>query len=400
MTARALPGKLNLYLILCLLLSTALLPAAAIADTEGHFDLKFSGVIEVIDENAWIVAGQPLTIGERTEIQPTPAGIEPGMWADVMAKRQDDLLLAMQIIVRPPELRLKGPVGFRPDGDVGTWVVGGQAFVGTADSRYSERLGSLDPGNWGEVYAIQNANGDRVIQRMRAIESQEAVQIYGAIQATADDSWTLSTIPVTVNESTLINGQPRLGLLAHAGASLSDDQNLVALHLKPVWIEPNATRPDVSFTGVIETLPSGATLAGPWTVDGQTVWVTDATIIDETKGPVELGATVHVSGWQEEDQVLAWRITVLDCQGEWGHVFRFRGPIQEMPAQGLLGPWTIGGQQVQVNQRTRVQGAQHAQLGAPAEVGVVRRQNGEMTALWLRIQPRPNTSEIVLPAME
>src|SRR6266496_1239713 len=50
------------------------------------------------------------------------------------------------------------------------------------------------------------------------------------------------------------------------------------------------------FTGVIESLPSGAGFIGDWRVAGRTVHVTSSTRIEQTDGQVALGATVKVEG--------------------------------------------------------------------------------------------------------
>ncbi len=89
----------------------------------------------------------------------------------------------------------------------------------TDKTKISDRGGPLDIGDWAEVYALRD--GMKLIAvRMRGIEIQPDIEIFGAIEAFSDTSWTLSGINLAVNADTLIQGQPAVGLLAHATATL------------------------------------------------------------------------------------------------------------------------------------------------------------------------------------
>lgn len=390
----------SIWLMAALALLVALLPAhlAFASDSDGHFDLKFTGVIHSIDPDQWVVAGQTLIITDRTMVRRAGGSLEPGQWADVMARPQEGgSWLALWVTVRPPEARLKGVVSERPVDGIGLWTIAGQSILVTEETRISERLGPAEVDHWVEVYYRQQADGTLLALRIRGAEPRQLVHVYGAIQAAGDTGWTLSGIPLAVDAATLIARDPIIDVVAHAEATLREDGTLLALHLHPVWIEPGGLRPEVAFIGVVEELPDEG-LVGDWLVDDTAVVVTPATVINQTKGLVELGAAVHVLGWQEGDQVVAIRISVVRPAegGQVGPFRHFRGPIEAMPPRGLYGQWTVGGQQVQVMQQTRIEGAEHAQIGAPAEVGAVQRRNGEMFALWLRIRPVPDAMDVMV----
>lgn len=218
-----------------LLAAAVFLPIAAPAraDEMGQNDVMFSGVLDSFSDDAWVVAGQALVVDSHTHIRLTAGPAEPGMWADVRATRQeDDSLLARQIVVRRPEVRLKGMVADKPEDTVGNWIIAGQTIVVNADTRISTRSGPVEEGRWVEVFAEESSNPTGLLAlRIRAIRPQPAVEILGAIQAFAADSWTLSTIPLAVDAETLIAGEPQVSLLTHAAAELQDDGSLRALQI-------------------------------------------------------------------------------------------------------------------------------------------------------------------------
>ncbi len=179
-------------------------------------------------------------------------------------------------------------------------------------------------------------------------------------------------------------------LLARTGdgeiaADLLVDNTLKAQRLSVEWREPNGPRPDIAFNGTVQQLPAQG-LEGQWRVSGRTVNVTAATAIDQSKGPVEVGVQVRVVGRQEQNQVQALRITVLDCgTNPCPPMILLRGRIQSLPPSGLLGVWTIDGQRVRVNQRTRLVNGQNAHIGALVELGAFQPPQGAPIALWLRV---------------
>jgi len=375
--------------------AVAFVPALpALAQQEARFDVKFSGVIIAVPtpsadtayQGEWNVAGYAVTVDANTRVHLTVGKAETGMWADVLARRgADDELVALQIAVLPPEVRLKGPVSAKPDdpNGIGDWTIAGQTITVTADTRISERSGPVDVDHWVEVYALEQ-DGGLVALRMRGIEPLPAVEIFGAIQG-ADPAWLISTIPVAYNDDTLFREEPAAGLLAHVAANLADAGSLLALRWNVLWVEPSSTRPDVSFIGIVKALPEDG-LEGVWTVDEQTVVVDANTDINQRKGLVVEGARVHVVGWQDGDQVLAVQITVLaspDAPGQYRYI---RGRIEALPVGGLLGEWIVNGYKFQVTRRTRLVNPEAAQIGAFAEAALIRLRDGSVVAVWVRVR--------------
>ncbi len=150
------PSRAIRWLIASILLSTTLLASLpALAAPQTPLDIKFSGVITTVPAAAgepWEIAGQMLAVNATTRVRLTCGPAAAGMWADVTAQRQaDDSLLALHIAVRPPEVRVKGPVAFKPEGGIGAWIIAGQTLTVTAETAISQRGGPVDVGYWVEV---------------------------------------------------------------------------------------------------------------------------------------------------------------------------------------------------------------------------------------------------------
>ena len=372
------------------LLAALVLPAGLVsaqAPEDPSIDVIFTGVLVSTGDTQWVVAGQTVLIDEQTRIRLTAGPAQPGMWVEVKADRQsDDSLLAKLIVVRRAEMKLVGPVLAKPDNGIGVWTVAGQAITVTDQTRINPRGGPIVVGNWVELFAEESGDPTSLVaKRIRKVPAKPAVEITGAIQAFGADSWTLSRVPLAVDANTAITGEPQVGLIAHGDADLQSDNTLRARRLFVAWRQPNGPQPNIVFTGTVEQLPAQG-LEGQWLVSGRTVNVTAATAIDQSKGPVEVGAQVRVAGRQEQGVIQAQRITVLDCPGgACPPVVVLRGRIQNLPPNGLLGVWTVEGQQVRVTERTRLVNGQNAHVGARVELAATRHPQGVPVALWLRV---------------
>jgi len=366
------------------------------AQAAASLDIKFAGVIQAVPAapgypvGVWRVAGREITVNARTRIQPRGAVATAGMWADVSARRgADGALTAQQVLVMPAEIRIKGPIGAKPadPNGLGDWTIAGQKITVNADTKISQRGGALDVGNWAEVFATK-ADAGLVALRMRGIERQEDVNIFGAIESFSDTQWVLSGIPLTVVTSTLILGAPATDLLAQAGAALQEDGSLLALRLRVSAKEPDSQRQPVAFDGMVEALPAHG-LIGQWTISGKQVTVSAATAVNQAKGLAAVGAKVHVVGWQMDERITATLIVVLESPTPGGQFVRFMGPIEKLPEGGLIGDWQVAGRQVRVTANTRLADPRFAKIGAIAEVGGVQGTDGIVTAAWIKIAPKP-----------
>jgi hypothetical protein len=384
--------KLAAVIFTVMLLAIAVTPATAGA---GAFDVQFSGVIDSVPVgpgDAWQIAGHEVAVDDATQVVLSTGTVAPGMWADVQARREaDDSLLASRITVRPAEMRLKGPVQAKPAENLGTWVIAGQSFLVDEETRINLRAGPIAVDTWVEVIAVEEADALRAL-RIHAVEACEDVEVYGAIQAFSPTRWTISSVPVAANTDSLVVGEPEVGLLVHVLATLQEDDSLLGKTFKVTWVEPQRLylRQPATLRGIVEALPADG-LIGAWTVADRTVQVTDATRIFQVKGIVEIGAEVHVVGWEENGEIIAVEITILSGNYNGGRRFQWQGTVVALPpGGGPYGKWIIdvNGEQIQVQVvlRTRITNWGQARVGAPVELGGVQARNGTRVATWLRIR--------------
>lgn len=414
MTTHRLPSVLAWLLAICLLAAVALVPVApALAESEARLDVKFVGVINAVPMNpgeVWIIGGQTVAVNAATRIVVGSRPAEAGQWADVTARRQADAsLLAIKIVVMPPEVRLRGPIGDKPDDPqgLGAWIIAGQTIWVTAETRLDTRRGMPEEGGWAEVVAIEEplpavaaeVNATRLVAvRLSACPPQPEIEVTGAIQAFSETAWTLSSIVLQLDSETLVAGLPAVDLIAHAAARLEDDGSLTALRLRVSWVEPGNMRSPVTFIGLIELLPPRG-LVGPWVVDGKTVLVMPNTAVYQQKGWAVVGAKVEVKGWQVDNKTIATEITVLESPAGPIRLVRIAGKIEALPPTGLIGNWQISGQTVTVTERTRIEGARFAAVGAEVQGEGLALANGSVIANWLRISPKvePQPSHTPMP---
>lgn len=187
----------------------------------------------------------------------------------------------------------------------------------------------------------------------------------------------------------------------------------------------------VQFTGTVAIVPSGNNWEGAWRIDGQIVYVSPSTVVDEQRGGLGKGAQVEVEGWSRPDgSVDAGWIHVLsgvaastpaaviggpnvtpaagnaptaaptatatasatgglatpvpanpqpaaaesenDSQGgnRSGRQVVFRGVVESWPASGLVGDWCVSGRKIHATDGTRIRQQQWT-LGPGALVQVL-----------------------------
>lgn len=119
--------------------------------------------------------------------------------------------------------------------------------------------------------------------------------------------WVVAGRVVHVGEDTAIDqsrGAPAIGVLAQVKGTVLADSSVEAAEievLQAVAIRPRPRPQRVEVAGVVAALPSGPPFLGDWTVEETVVHVAGATLIDESKGAVAVGAFVLVRGVKRED---------------------------------------------------------------------------------------------------
>ena len=187
------------------------------------------------------------------------------------------------------------------------------------------------------------------------------VEINGVVQTMPASgligAWTVAGRALSTDSATVIKqelGVIGIGALVEVKGSEEAGGNVLAssIEVKQGVGTPPPPGPGISgeFTGAIQAMP-GSSLLGQWTIAARTVQVISTTILDQELGGFAVGATVEVHGTVDAGGVLtAGRIevkaggTMTPVPGE--STLEVMGPIDALPASGLLGTWRVGGRNV------------------------------------------------------
>jgi len=196
--------------------------------------VKIEGVISNISSAAWVVAGQTIMVNANTEINQEKARAEVGAWARVRAKRRSDgSLLALKITIergseqRGEPLEFKGVIEQIGDD---SWVISGKTVLLNEETKIE---GTPHVGWLAEVKALRRADGSILAKRIvvKAPETHE-VEFEGVIESIGESQWRIGGRNVLIDEHTVIEGSPAVGLKAEVRAEERPDGSLLARHIK------------------------------------------------------------------------------------------------------------------------------------------------------------------------
>ncbi|HKW97158.1 MAG TPA: DUF5666 domain-containing protein [Bryobacteraceae bacterium] len=157
-----------------------------------------------------------------------------------------------------------------------------------------------------------------------------------------------------------------------------------------VTVPPPAAQ--ANFSGSVQGLPVSG-LVGNWLVSGKTVHVSQATQINQQKGPVSVGACVEIEGTINADgSVTASQIMVESASGgcappqNENAEAEFSGVVQKLPAgTSLIGDWLISGRTVHVSATTQMETEGAVLIGSCVEVKGMIAADGSVTATNLEV---------------
>lgn len=172
------------------------------------------------------------------------------------------------------------------------WRVGGQQVFISSTSINQERA-KAQVGGHAVVNAVKKADGRLVATSIVVLsgpdQPPEPKEFNGAISAISGDTWVVAGRTVQVGSAT-IEGEPRVGSVAHVKADQYADGRLVARHITVESVQEQIVR----FGGIVQSFSESS-----WVVAGQRVAVNSDTKIsgDPQVGAIaEVEAVVHVDG--------------------------------------------------------------------------------------------------------
>ena len=261
--------------------------------------IEFTGLIERIETQRWVVSGVEVCILPETVIKGQP---KVGVPARVRAQWQADCWQALEITTYPA-IGDEGQVQF--EGTIEAigptlWVVSGVAVEITEDTTVA---GEPQVGRRAEVTAYLQAGGRLWAQHILVISAaDDRTRRFGGLitaihSGQQPQEWMITELEpvaktdettVLVNGSTLIDQSRAVaapGMWAEVTAYREDDGRLWARRIR---IERPVA---VAIEGTLDTAPTGS--SGWWLVDNHRVYVHERTVI---VGTLLTGMRVYVTG--------------------------------------------------------------------------------------------------------
>lgn len=297
-----------------------------------------------------------------------------------------------------------------PVGLIGDWVVSGTTVHVTAFTQIEQEHGPVTVDACVKVKGLLQGDGSMDASKIETKESSKCgggggphVEFYGTIESLPSTpgwigDWTVSGRTVHVTASTQIEQEHSLvavGAYIEVKGTQQADGSIDATRIEVKMAEGGGGGGDGSYTkfyGTIESLPAPGWI-GDWVVGGRTVHVDAATRIEQEDGPVAVGAYVEVKGWSQADgSVNAIKIEVKSSPGGGvggGHT-KFYGTVENLPAAGWVGDWTVSSRTVHVDATTRVE-QEHGPVvvGAYVEVKGWIQADGSVNATKIEVKSSP-----------
>lgn len=300
-------AALTLLAVLVTAAPTLALAEGSEPNPPGNPVVNFRGVIESQAEQTWVVSGVTVVLDDHTVVLDQAGPAVVGATVQVHGTRQQDGSVLARVIkvlkpaVSPPRpVQFTAPIRDLPDeGLFGEWVVGEETVVVSDETNILPESVVPAVGDIAHVVGFRTDDGkvDAKLIHIRAPSVIE-VEFVGPIQRFSDTEWVVRNVTVIITESTVIEGTPEIGLLAEVKGFLQPDRTVVATHIRVR--EPAAT---VNIRGIIVSKSSDG-FPAVWGIrplvstdvhpNVISVTVTANTVIDEEKGPADVGALVQV----------------------------------------------------------------------------------------------------------
>lgn len=324
-------------------------------------DQKFSGAIESISGDTWVIGGRNFKVTAITRLD---GGLAVGVTARVeFITQPDGIMLATEIQTDEEDEKFKGEI---QSVSADTWVIGGETFRVNSATRLDQ---GLAVGVIARVEFIRMTDGTKLALEIET-DRPDDQKTTGVIESTSGDTWVIGGRTFKVNNATRFDQGLVVGAMARVKFITLADGTMLATEIE--------TDRGLRFTGTIESVS-----ASTWTIGGKTFTVDQATRLDEGLG---VGRKAKVRFIERADgTVLATRID-LDKSGPGGLEQRFEGAIQAIGADA----WVVEGKTFKVNQGTRIDGDLKA--GQKVRVEFITQLDGTMLATRIRPeggQPTP-----------
>lgn len=277
-----------------------------------------------------------------------------------------------------PTNEFRGFIQSRPEGLLGTWVVGGRSFVASNSSEFKIKDGPLTVGACAKVdfytlsgvdmiREIESESGDdcagtgpRPSSTPDSRDDRDETKIYAPIDsipaAPYVGTWTIGGIAYQANSQTEFDqddGAFAVGACVRADFKVINGVNVLdEVETKEAYKCQGAVgEPSNLFKayGVIDTYTT--TRPSVWVVSGISYTVSASTTIEAEHGPFAVGAYVEVKYVVTNGERVATKIETHVAPGSGSG--NISGSLDDRPSDDW-GVWTVGGQTYQGDPAIRV----------------------------------------------
>ena len=340
----------------------------------------------------WTVDGVNYTAAS-TEFSTQHGDFATGICVKVEYTQSGDTRTAREIETEPPsdcgssgqvgELETKGRIDAMPvNGLIGDWTIAGELYAANAQTRFDQERGSFETGRCVEVEyrlngGMRTATKIATKRQHDCSASQTNNEAFGFIGALPDSgtlgTWIIGGLPFVVNAATTLDDGPFVtGLLVEVHFTVATDGSLIATRIEGEQGVGVADQALAIAYGLIQSMPGGD-FADTWEIGGNTYKASADTRFEQDEGAFMVGACAKV-GYRVENNVnVAVKIETEppgDCPSDNGTpINRTAGFVKQIPPNGFIGTWLIGGNAYEVNAATQLQ-EDHGVLGVGAFVKI------------------------------
>jgi len=326
--------------------------------------VEFKGYIESIGDDAWVIGGQTVLVDANTVIDESEGPAVVGAYVEVKAIRQSDGSLYARRIKVEESHETPEPTE-TPD-----------ATETPEPTETPDATETPEP--------TETPDATETPEPTETPDPGPRVEFRGVVESISDAQWVISGQTVLVDINTEIDeshGPAQVGATVEVKAHRQADGSLYAYRIKVEEADDDDDDEDgveIEFQGFIEAVNGDV-----WVVAGEEVIVDANTNIDEREGKAVVGAYVEVKAERRTDGSLyARRIRVRTQEEEMPEV-EWKGAVEAINGE----IWTIGGREVLVDARTRLE-----EENGPIDVGVyveVKARQQTDGSLWAeRIRSR------------
>lgn len=270
-------------------------------DDDNTFTL--TGEVEAMNDNAWIVAGQAISLTADTQIEP---GIEIGDMVQVegIILPPDGHLVATAIIRLEQDDEMPFEfVGVVQNISAGAWTISGVTVTIDEETEIEE---GIAVGDTVKVEGIILADDTWLAQEIKLLEDDDATFTFtGAVMDM--DPWLVAGIGFEVADWAHIDPGIEIGDTVRVSGLILADGTWLATDIE--LLTGNVLQ--IVFVGEVNEID-------PWLISGLPLTTDENTVIE---GDIAIGDLVRVTAWIRDDGTwLATHILRLDTGGEQGCV--------------------------------------------------------------------------------